>query len=97
VQYEVVVCQQGALSLEGVFAAVVIRLFEFGSLDISVSDSQGNTEKVHWEQGAIAIVAGGCNIDLSGNGKLVCLFLTYKRRNNSSDPNDNARPEATDL
>ena len=31
--------------------------------------------------GDIAILAGGCNVDLSGNGKLVCVFLTYKRKN----------------
>ncbi len=45
-----------------------------------VSDSQGNTKKVNWEKGDIAVLAAGCNVDLSGNGKLVCVFLTYNRR-----------------
>jgi hypothetical protein len=93
VQYEVVLCQQGRLSLAGVLSAVVIRLFEVESLDIRVSDAQENTERVNWEEGAIAVLAGGCNVDLSGNGKLVCVFLPYKRKNIGSDSNTNAGPK----
>ena len=33
--------------------------------EMIVSDSQGNTEKVNWEKGDIAVLAGGCNVDLS--------------------------------
>jgi hypothetical protein len=75
-KYELVVCQQGPSSLTGILTAVVIRLFEVKNLEMIVSDSQGNTEKVNWEKGDIAVLAGGCNVDLSGNGKLVCVFLT---------------------
>ena len=64
------------MSLASIFAAVVIGLFEVGSLQIRVSDSMGNTMKVDWEKGAIAILARGCNVHLSGTGKLFCLFLT---------------------
>jgi hypothetical protein len=85
------------LKLGGIFAAVMIRLFEVGSLEVNISDSHGNIERVSWEKGAIAILTGGCNVDLSRDYKLVCLFLAYKRRNTSNDPNDNARPETTDL
>jgi hypothetical protein len=93
VKYELVVCQQGSLSLTGILAAVVIRLFEVGNLEMIVSDSQGNTEEVNWEEGDIAVLAGGCNVDLSGNGKLVCVFLPYKRKNIGSDSNTNAGPK----
>src|SRR5437762_164840 len=61
VKYELVVCPQGPLSLTGILTAVVIRLFEVENLEMIVSDSQGNTEKVNWEKGDIAILAGGCN------------------------------------
>src|SRR4051794_9424550 len=56
------------------------------ALPVRVSDSMGNTMKVDWEKGAIVILAGGCNVHLSGTDKLVCPFLTYKRRNESSNP-----------
>jgi hypothetical protein len=91
VKYELVVCQQGPLSLTGILAAVVIRLFEVENLEMIVSDSQGNTEKVNWEEGDIAVLAGGCNVDLSGNGKLVCVILTYNRRDTGSDSNTESK------
>ena len=93
VKYELVVCQQGPLSLTGILAAVVIRLFEVKNLEMIVSDSQGKTEKVNWEKGDIAVLAGGCNVDLSGNGRLVCVFLTYNRRNIGNDSIDDMEPK----
>jgi hypothetical protein len=89
VKYELVVCQQGPLSLTGILAAVVIRLFEVENLEMIVSDSQGNKEEVNWEKGDIAVLAGGCNVHLSGNGRLVCIFLTYNRRNIGNDSINN--------
>ena len=50
------------MSLTSRLAAVVIRLFEVKNLEMIVSDSQGNTEKVNWEKGDIAVLAGGCYI-----------------------------------
>jgi hypothetical protein len=44
----------------------MIRLFEIENLEMIVSDSQWNTEKVNWGKGDIAVLAGGCNVDLSG-------------------------------
>jgi hypothetical protein len=92
-QYEVVVWRQGASNLKGLFTAVVIRLFEVESLEMRVSDSQGNMEEVDWDKGAIAVLAGGSNVRLSKNGKLVSLILTYKRRNAGDDPHDSIGPK----
>ena len=94
-RYEVVVCQQGTTRIRG-FLAVVIRLFEVESLEMSVSDSQGNMEEVDWDKGAIAVLAGGSNVRLSKNGKLVSLILTYKRRNAGDDPHEKIGPEITE-
>ena len=77
------------------YLAVVIRLFEVESLEIRVSDSHGNTEEVDWDEGAIAVLAGGSNVRLSKNGNLVCIFFTYKRRIAGNDPHDNAGPNIT--
>ena len=87
-QYEVVLWQQGTSHLKGLLAAVVIRLFKVESLEMRVSDSQGNTEEVDWDKGAIAVLAGGSIVRLSKNGKLVSLILTYKRRNAGGDPHE---------
>ena len=94
VQHEVVICQQGALELKGIYATAVVSLFEVGNLEIRVSDSQGNTEVVDWKEGntnvvdgregAIAVISGGCNVNLSKSGKLVGIILTYKKRNTSN-------------
>jgi len=84
VQYELVVCQHGTLRLTGLLA-VVIRLFEVDSLEMKVSDSRGNSEQVDWGKGAIAVLAGGSDVRLSKTGKLVCLFFTYKRRDEARD------------
>jgi hypothetical protein len=96
VQYEVVVWQQGTSHLKGLFTAVVIRLFEVESLEMRVSDSQGNTEEVDWDKGAITVLAGGNIVRLSKNGKLVNLILTYKRRNAGDNPHEKIGPEITE-
>jgi hypothetical protein len=95
-QYKVIVCRQGTLRLTG-FLAVVIRLFQVESLKMRVSDSHGNTEKMDWDEGAIAVLAGESNVRLSKNGNLVCIFFTYKKRIVGNDPHDNARPNITEL
>jgi len=82
-----VVCQQGTVRIRG-FLAVIIHLFEIESLEMSVSDSQGHTEEVNWDEGAIAVLAGGTNVRLSKNGKLVCVIFTFERRNSGTDPQD---------
>jgi hypothetical protein len=95
-QYEVVVWQQGTSHLKGLFAAVVIRLFEVETLEMRVSDPQGNVEEVDWDKGAIIVLAGGSSVRLSKNGKLVSIILTYKRRNAGDDPHEKIRPEITE-
>lgn len=58
-----------------------------------VLDSQRNTEEVDWDKGAIAVLVGGSNVHLSKNGKLMCIILTYKRRNAGDDPHDKIGPK----
>jgi hypothetical protein len=73
-------CHQGHRRVRGLLA-VIIRLFEVESLEVTVSDSQGNTEEVNWDEGAIAVLAGVRHVRLSKQGKLVCIIISYERRN----------------
>ena len=91
-----VVWQQGISHLKGFFAAVVIRLFEVETLEMRVSDLQGNVEEVDWDKGVIAVLAGGSNVRLSKNGKFVSIILIYKRRNAGDDPHEKIGPEITE-
>ncbi len=66
--------------LKGIYVTAVVCLFEVGNLEVRVSDSQGNAELVNWKKGntnvvdgreeAIAVISGGCNVNLSKDGRL---------------------------
>ena len=61
-----------------------------------VLDLRGNIEEVDWDKDVITIFIEESNIRVSKNGKLVCLFFIYKRRNTGNDSHDNTGPKTTE-
>jgi hypothetical protein len=73
----------------------VIRLFEVKSLEMKISDSHGNTEKINWDENTITILTGRSNVRLSKNSNFIYIFFIYKRRIAGNDFYDNTEPNIT--